>query len=93
VIETEPCQKSYIAIEKIKSLKLSLLQKIDSFGKNLAAKNLGKVLRILQNIIEKSFISWQVLPLAKIFTPISDTPCIFFAQSILRISIDTATTD
>jgi hypothetical protein len=90
VIETEPCQKSYIAIEKIKSLKLSLLQKIDSFGKNLAAKNLGKVLRILQNIIEKS---WQVLPLAKIFTPISDTPCIFFAQSILRISIDTATTD
>jgi hypothetical protein len=90
VIETEPCQKSYIAIEKIKSLKLSLLQKIDAFGKNLAAKNLGKVLRILQNIIEKS---WQVLPLAKIFTPISDTPCIFFAQSILRISIDTATTD
>jgi hypothetical protein len=67
-----------------------LLQKIDSFGKNLAAKNLGKVLRILQNIIEKS---WQVLPLAKIFTPISDTPCIFFAQSILRISKDTATTD
>jgi hypothetical protein len=49
----------------------------DSFGKNWGAKNLGNLLRILENVIEKSFINWRVLPLVKINTCISDTPCIY----------------
>jgi hypothetical protein len=36
---------------------------------------LWKLLRILQNVVEKSFINWRVLPLVKINTHISDTPC------------------
>jgi hypothetical protein len=35
-----------------------------------------KLLRILQNVIAKSFISWRVLPLVKVNTRVSDTPCI-----------------
>jgi hypothetical protein len=46
----------------------------ESFGKNWRAKNCGNLLRILQNVIEKSFINWRVLPLVKINTRISDTP-------------------
>jgi hypothetical protein len=49
----------------------------DSFGKNWGAKNLGNLLRILENVIEKSFINWRVLPLVQINTCISDTPCIY----------------
>jgi hypothetical protein len=45
----------------------------DSFGKNWGTKNLGK---LLQNVTEKSFINWRVLPLIKINTRILDTPCI-----------------
>jgi hypothetical protein len=55
-----------------------LITQNDSFGKNWGVKNLGKFLQILQNVIEKSFINWRVLPLVKINTRISDTPCIFF---------------
>jgi hypothetical protein len=47
------------------------------FSKNCGAKNLGILLRILQNIIEKSFINWRVPSLVKINTRISETPCIF----------------
>jgi hypothetical protein len=39
---------------------------------------LWKLLEILQNVIEKSVINWRVLPLVKINTHISDTPCIYF---------------
>jgi hypothetical protein len=35
-----------------------------------------KNLRILQNVIEQSFINERVPPLVKINTRISDTPCI-----------------
>jgi hypothetical protein len=43
----------------------------------LKVKNLGKLLRILQYVIEKRFLNWRVLPLVKINTCIiSDTPCI-----------------
>jgi hypothetical protein len=49
----------------------------DSVGKNWGAKNLGNLLRILENVIEKSFINWRVLPLVKINTCISDSPCIY----------------
>jgi hypothetical protein len=38
-----------------------LISQNDSFGKNWGPKNLGKLLRILQNVIEK--INWRVLPL------------------------------
>jgi hypothetical protein len=41
------------------------------------AKNLEKLLRILQNVIEKSFINWRVLPLVKINTRISDISYLF----------------
>jgi hypothetical protein len=47
------------------------------FGKNCGAKNLGILLRILQNVIEKNFINWRVLSVVKITTRISETPCIF----------------
>jgi hypothetical protein len=53
-----------------------LITQNDSFGKNCGAKNLGILLRILQNVIEKSFINWRVLSLVKINTRISETPCI-----------------
>lgn len=33
-------------------------------------------LRILLNVIEKSFVNWRGLPLVKISTLIYDTPCI-----------------
>jgi hypothetical protein len=49
----------------------------DSFGKNCGAKNLGILLRILQNVIKKSFINWRVLSLVKINTRISETPCTY----------------
>jgi hypothetical protein len=39
-------------------------------------KILEKLLRILKNVIEESFINWRVLPRVKINTRISDTPCI-----------------
>jgi hypothetical protein len=51
----------------------------------MGAKNLGKLLRILQNVIKKSFINWRVLPLVKINTRISGTPCMYF-DSIHYIS-------
>jgi hypothetical protein len=35
------------------------------------------VMLFRKNVIEKSFINWRVLPLVKINTRISDTPCIF----------------
>jgi hypothetical protein len=41
-------------------------------------------LRILQNVIEKSFINWQDLSLVKINTRISETPCIFVLQKQLE---------
>jgi hypothetical protein len=47
-------------------------------------KNLGKLLRILQNAIEKSFISWRDLPLVKINTRISDTPCICIMVGLIK---------
>jgi hypothetical protein len=53
-----------------------LITQNDSFGKHCGAKNLGILLRILQNVIEKSFISWRVLSLVKTDTRISETPCI-----------------
>jgi Iap family predicted aminopeptidase len=72
--ETEPCPKSYIVIER-KQLKFSWLQKNrdsitqnDSFSKNWGANIFRKLLRILQNVIEKSFINWQVFPQIKINT-------------------------
>jgi hypothetical protein len=82
VIETEPCQK---VIEKIIiKLKFSWLQKIepsysqnDWFVKIGEAKNVGIHWRILQNVIEKSFINWRVLSLVEINSRISDTPCIY----------------
>jgi hypothetical protein len=49
----------------------------NSFGKNCGAKNLGIILRILQNVIEKSFINWRAPPPVKINTGISETLCIF----------------
>jgi hypothetical protein len=39
------------------SLKKSLITQNDWLGKNWGAKNVGKVLEILQNVIEKCFIS------------------------------------
>jgi hypothetical protein len=39
-------------------------------------KKTWKMYAILQNVIEKSFMNWRVLPLVKIDTRISDTPCI-----------------
>jgi hypothetical protein len=53
-----------------------LITQNDLFGQNCGAKNLGILLRILQNVIEKSFINWRVLSLVKINTRISETPCI-----------------
>jgi hypothetical protein len=50
-----------------------LITQNDSFGKNCGTKNLKILLRILQNVIEKSFINWRVLSLVKINTRISDT--------------------
>jgi uncharacterized phage-like protein YoqJ len=38
-------------------IETSLITQNDSFGKNWKAKNLGKFLRILRTVIEKSFIS------------------------------------
>jgi hypothetical protein len=35
------------------------------------------VLLFRKNVIEKSSMIWRVLPLIKINTPISETPCIF----------------
>jgi hypothetical protein len=61
--------KSSIVIEKKNNQN-------DSFGKNCGAKNLGILLRISQNVIEKSFINWPVLSLVKINTRILETPCI-----------------
>jgi hypothetical protein len=63
---------------KNKVIKINILMVTNngSFSKNWGAKNLGKLLRILQNVIEKSFINWRVLPLVKINTRISSTPCI-----------------
>jgi hypothetical protein len=52
-----------------------LITQNDSFGKNWGAKDLGKLLRIIQNVIKKYFINRRVLPLVKINTGISDTPC------------------
>jgi hypothetical protein len=54
-----------------------LITQNDSFGKNCGAKNLGILLRMLQNVIEKSFINWRFLSLVKINTRISETPYIF----------------
>jgi hypothetical protein len=53
-----------------------LITQNDLFGQNCGAKNLGILLRILQNVIEKSFINWRVLSLVKINTRLSETPCI-----------------
>jgi hypothetical protein len=54
--------------------KIYLITQNNSFDENWEAKkNLGKLLRILQNVIEKSFINWRILPLVKINTRISDT--------------------
>jgi hypothetical protein len=58
-----------------------LITQNDSFGKNCGAKNLGILLRILQNVIEKSLINWRVLSLVKINTLISEIPCIQMSQS------------
>jgi hypothetical protein len=51
------------------------------------AKNLGILLSILRNVIEKSFINWQVLSLVKINKRISGTVCIF-KRKILEAVID-----
>jgi hypothetical protein len=67
----------YIVREKIKEVKKRLINHTKKIYKNWGANNLGKLLRILQNVIEKTFIKWRVLPLVKINTPLSDTPCIF----------------
>jgi hypothetical protein len=40
-------------------------------------------LRILQNVIEKSFKHWRVLPLVKINTRISDRPCILHHTKLI----------
>jgi hypothetical protein len=53
----------------------------------MGAKNLGILLRILQNVIEKSFINWRVLSLVKINTRISETPCIFFVFFLLQSAL------
>jgi hypothetical protein len=45
-------------------------KKVKYMRRYLRAKNIGKLLRILQNVIEKNFIKWQVLPLVKINTRI-----------------------
>jgi hypothetical protein len=58
-----------------------LITQNDSFGKNCGAKNLGILLRILQNVIE-NVINWRDLSLVKINTRISETPCTF--RSILK---------
>jgi hypothetical protein len=59
-----------------------LITQNDSFGKNCGAKNLGTLLRILQNVIEKSFINWRVRSRVKINTRVSETPRTF--RSILK---------
>jgi hypothetical protein len=46
----------------------SIEHKNDSFRKNWRAKNFGKLLGMLQNVIEQSFINWPVLPLVKMNT-------------------------
>jgi hypothetical protein len=43
------------------------------------------VLLFRKNVIEKSSMIWRVLPLVKINTRISETPCIFFVCRYLRI--------
>jgi hypothetical protein len=62
-----------------------LITQNDSFGKNCGAKNLGILLRILQNVIEKSFINRRVLSLVKINTRISETPCIYSYSCVLQL--------
>jgi hypothetical protein len=56
----------------------------NSFGTNCGAKNFGILLRILQNVIEKSFINWRVLSLVKINTRISETPCMVYTGCIQK---------
>jgi hypothetical protein len=66
-------------MEKIKTLnlKFSWLHKNTRLVK-IGGKKILEDLRILQNVIEKSFINLGVLPLVKINIRISDTPCILF---------------
>jgi hypothetical protein len=47
----------------------------------LGGKKSWKTFVNFENIIEKSFINWRVLPLVKISTHISDTPCIYFKEN------------
>jgi hypothetical protein len=57
--------------------------------KNWGAKNIGELLRFLQNVIEESFINWRVLPLVKINIRISDTPCINKSfEGKMRITVE-----
>jgi hypothetical protein len=58
-----------------------LITQNDSFSKNSEEKNLGKLLGILQNVIEKSFLNWRLLSLVKITTRISETPCIAYTTN------------
>jgi hypothetical protein len=63
-----------------------LITQNDSFGKNCGAKNLEILLRIFQNVIEKSFINWRVLSLVKINTRISEAPVYTFQRcSVLLV--------
>jgi hypothetical protein len=59
-----------------------LITQNDSFGKNYGAKNLGILLRILQNVIGKIFINWLVHSLVKINARILETPCIFWVYGV-----------
>jgi hypothetical protein len=65
-----------------------LITQNDSFGKNWGQKFFGKLLQILQNVIEKNFINWRVLLLIEINTRVSDTPCIHTGSLLSMGTVD-----
>jgi hypothetical protein len=59
--------------------------------KKIGGKKSWKTFANLQNVTEKSFIKLQVLPVVKINTRISDTPCISRFSDILSNRLDLET--
>jgi ABC-type taurine transport system ATPase subunit len=45
------------------------------------------VLLFRKNVIEKSFMIWRVLPLVKINTRISETPCMLFGTKMVLCAL------
>jgi hypothetical protein len=60
-------QKIYFTHRRVYTLMVNLFQILNQF-----------VLLFRKNVIEKSSMIWRVLPLAKINTRISETPCIIY---------------